>query len=540
MLSPSPPDIDELLSAAGDIAYDWDMQADKIRWIGAGKGFFAASPPPDSQALYNVLFPDDRQIVFDGESGAINRQFRIMGAESDVVWIHERGFNECDASKRPVRQRGVWRIIEPPTRGLSRAEAQHRDGLTGCFKRHALQAQLARAIDSAKSANRIGAYFVVNIDKMSFVNEAVGMDGGDEVLRGVAMRLMKIIPSRAILGRVGGDLFGVILPEPLGNDLPSLAQRVISDFHHAPLMIANAPLHVTVSAGGVRLPFVAKNANEAMIFAEQALHMARQRGRNTFVEYFENPQRTQENRQMLELFEKIKRAFKTKSFRLAYQPIVDAATSAPVCYEALVRMFDDAGNPVPAASFVPTIEHMGLADELDTLVLDMVVQDMEADPNLKVAINVSGYTASQPDWLGYIRRVLETHADVAKRLTVEITETAVVVDIGETRRLVDMLKGLGARVSLDDFGAGSTSIRYLRELGVAFMKIDKDMLKDLLAKREPQHLVMAMNDLAHGLGIQTIAEGVETEEVAAWLRSAKIDFLQGYYFGKPTIGRPQA
>ncbi len=533
---PSP--IDELLSASGDIAYDWDMQADKISWLGPCHALFKTGAPADSQALYSALFSDDRQIVFDGESGVINRQFRIIGSENNVIWVHERGLNESDSCKRPLRQRGVWRIIEPPSRGLSRAEAQHRDGLTGCFKRHALQAQLARAIDSAKSANRIGAYFVVNIDKMSFVNEAVGMDGGDEVLRGVAMRLMKIIPSRAVLGRVGGDLFGVLLPEPLGNDLPSLAERVISDFHHAPLMVANAPLHITVSSGGVRVPFVAKNANEAMIYAEQALHMARQRGRNTFVEYFENPQRVQENRQMLELFEKIKRAFKAKSFRLAYQPLVETATSLPACYEALVRMFDDAGNPIAAAHFVPTIEHMGLADELDTLVLDMAVQDMEADPKLKVAINVSGYTASQPDWLRYTKRVLEARPEIAKRLTIEITETAFVVDIKEMRRFVDMLKGLGVRVALDDFGAGSTSIRYLRELGVSFMKIDKDLLKDVLVNREQQHLVMALNDLAHGLGIQTVAEGVETEEVANWLRTAKVDFMQGYYFGKPTIGRP--
>ncbi len=538
---PSANIIDELLSASGDIAYDWDMQADKIQWLGPWQTIFASEvPPADSQALYHILFPDDRQIVFDGETGKINRQFRIVGKDNNITWVHERGHNQNDSSSRPLWQRGVWRTIAPPSYGHSQAEAQHRDGLTGCFKRHALQTQLERAIESAKSANRLGAYCVVNVDKMSFVNEAVGTNGGDEVLRGVAMRLMKIIPSRALLGRVGGDRFGVLLPEPLGNDLPAVAARILSDFHHAPLMIANAPMHISVSAGGVRVPHVAKTASEAMIFAEQALHMARQRGRNTFIEYFDNPQRVQENRQMLELHEKIKRSFKSKAFGLAYQPIVDAAHSTPVCYEALVRMLDASGEPLPAATFVPPLEHMGLAFELDTLVLDMVVQDMEAAPGLNVAINVSGYTSSQSEWLAYIKRVLEPRPDVAKRLTVEITETAVIADIKETKRFVNMLKGLGVRVSLDDFGAGATSIRYLRELGVSIMKIDKDLLKDLLTNREQQHLVTALNNLAHGLGIQTVAEGVETEELAAWLRGAKLDFMQGYYFGKPTLGRPKA
>ena len=532
-------DISDFLSAAGDIAYDWDMQTDTLTWFGRWQNIFASeNAPKDSQALYHLLYPDDRQIVFGGETGAINRQFRILGIQNSVLWVHERGKNENDSNSRPIRQRGIWRIIDPPMHGLSHDEAQHRDGLTGCFKRHALQSQLARAIEGAKITKRVGAYFVVDIDKMSFVNEAVGTDAGDVVLRGVSTRLMQIIPTRAVLGRVGGDLFGILLPEPLGNDLQLLADRIIGDFHHTPLIVDNAPLHITVSAGGVRVPTVAKTANEAMIFAEQALHMARQRGRNNFVEYFDNPERVQENRQLMELCERIKHAFKNKTFRMAYQPIVAAASSVPVCYESLVRMFDDDGNPITAALFVPMIEQMGLAGELDTLVLDMVVRDMEAVPTLSVAINVSGFTASQPDWLGYIKRTLESRPDVARRMIVEITETAVLVDIGETQRFVDMLRSLGARVSLDDFGAGSTSIRYLRELGLAIMKIDKDLLKDLLINRQQQLLVQALNDLAHGLGIQTVAEGVETEDVALWLRNAKVDYMQGYFFGKPSLERP--
>jgi EAL domain-containing protein (putative c-di-GMP-specific phosphodiesterase class I) len=123
-------------------------------------------------------------------------------------------------------------------------------------------------------------------------------------------------------------------------------------------------------------------------------------------------------------------------------------------------------------------------------------------------------------------------------LIVEITETAALVDIGETQRFVNTVRALGGRVSLDDFGAGSTSIRYLRELGLSIMKIDKDLLKDVISNREQQHLVSVLIDLARGLGIQTVAEGVETLEVATWLRNAHIDYLQGYYFGKPSLERP--
>lgn len=531
--------LSDLLSASGDIAYDWDLRSDSITWFGAWKKVFEGeNPPQDSQALYHILHPDDRHVVFSGEVSSLDRQFRITRGGGGILWVHERGKSENDENNNPARQSGVWRIIDQPAQGVSLTETQNRDSLTGCFKRRALQSQMARAIENAKVARRVGAYLVVSVDKMSFVNEAVGTDAGDAVLRGVATRLGRLIPTRGVLGRVGGDVFGILMPDPLGNDLQDLAERIIQDFRDAPVIAANAPLHVTVSIGGVRVPTVAKNANEAMIFAEQALHMARQRGRNTFVEYVDSPERAQENRQLLELSERIKRAFKNDGFKLAYQPIIDAATGLTVCYEALVRMFGDDGKPVSAALFVPMIEQMGLAFELDKLVLDIAVQAMEEEPTLSLAINISGLTASQVDWPEHMKRVLESRPDVARRLVIEITETAAIVNIMETQRFSETLRALGGRVSLDDFGAGATSIRYLRELGLSIMKIDKDLLKDILTNKEQQHLVSVLIELARGLGIQTVAEGVETEDVADWLRGAHVDYMQGYYFGKPSLDLP--
>jgi diguanylate cyclase (GGDEF)-like protein len=537
-----PPNLTDLLSAAGDIAYDWDLKSDIIAWFGAWeKIFLNQNPPHNYQELYNTVHPEDRQVVFNGEVNTLDRLFRIVQpASGGVVWVHERGTSEGDSQqqKKSVRQRGVWRITDPPAQNHMPNETQHRDTLTGCHKRRALQTLVARAIDNAISARRIGAYLVVGVDKMSFVNEAVGTDAGDVVLSSVATRLAQMIPTRAVLGRVSGDVFGILLPEPLGNELQSLSERIMYDFRNAPVVVANAPLHLTVSIGGVRVPEVAKSANDAMIFAELALHMARQRGRNGFVEYIDSPERALENRHVLELSERIKRAFKNNGFKLAYQPIVIAETGKPLFYEALVRMFSDDGKPVSAALFVPLIEQMGLAIELDKLVLDIAIREMTALPYLSLAINISGLTASQADWPEYFRKTLAPHLDVARRLVVEITETAAIVDIGETRRFVDTLRDLGGRVALDDFGAGSTSIRYLRELGLAIMKIDKDLLKDLTTNREQQHLVSVLIELARGLGIQTVAEGVETQEIATWLRSAKVDYMQGYFFGKPSLELP--
>ena len=181
-----------------------------------------------------------------------------------------------------------------------------------------------------------------------------------------------------MLGRVGGDMFGIILPEPLGNDFTLLAENILENFRDHPIITSVTPLHITVSIGGVSLPTIAKNATEAMIFAEQALHDAHQHGRNLFVEYLDKPERAQEHRQLLDLSGRIKYAFKNKGFRLAYQPIIETATGDILFYEALVRMFGDDGAPIPAAKFVPAIEQLGLAFELDCYVLDLAVQELEA------------------------------------------------------------------------------------------------------------------------------------------------------------------
>ena len=537
----TPSDLTEILSAAGDVAYDWDLCGDTLTWFGATEKIFGGkNPPQDSQALYQSGHADDRHIVFSGETSTFDRQFRINLGTAGILWLNERGSIKNDPNNNnPVRQCGVWRLIEQPAHGFMTVSEETHDTLTGILKRAPLHTQLTRAIESAKSARRIAAYLAIGVDKMSFVNEAVGTDAGDAVLRGVATRLAQVIPTRASLGRVAGDVFGILLPEPLGNDLQMLAERIIQDFRDAPVIAANAPMHITVSVGGVRVPTVAKGANEAMIFAEQALHMARQRGRDTFVEYIDSPERAQENRQLLELSERIKRAFKNNGFRLAYQPIVDAATGKPVMYESLVRMFGDDGKPISAALFVPMIEQMGLAKELDKLVLDMAVRDMEECPTLSLAVNVSGFTASQSDWPEHVQKILESRPDVARRLVVEITETAALVNIAETLRFVDAVRAAGGKISLDDFGAGATSIRYLRELKLAIMKIDKDLLKNITTNREQQHLVTVLIELARGLNIQTVAEGVETEEVAIWFRNARVDYMQGYYFGRPSLERPE-
>jgi EAL domain-containing protein (putative c-di-GMP-specific phosphodiesterase class I) len=275
-----------------------------------------------------------------------------------------------------------------------------------------------------------------------------------------------------------------------------------------------------------------------MIRTEQALREARQRGRNQFVEYQDSPARVQENRSVLEIADRVKQALRYKRLKLAFQPIIEAETGHVLFYEALARLLRDDGSIMAAAEFIPIVEQQGLAGELDRHVLDLAVGELEREKSLRLAVNVSGLTAAQADWPNYIRQLLAPRPDVASRMIIEITETAAIMDVAETKRLVETLNDLGSHVALDDFGAGSTSIRHLRSLSLSIMKIDRELLLNLIGNSEQQHLVRMLIQLARGLGLKTVAEGVETEDVAQWLIKEKVDMMQGYYFGRPSLDRP--
>ncbi len=526
----------EMLHSSGDLAYRWNLETDSVEWFGAWAEFFReAKAPHNSRTLHDAIHADDRHKVFGPEQPDIDRKYRIIASGNALKWVHERGQVEYKDGHAAI-QRGVLRIIPPPA--LYSEENSAHDPLTNTMTRASMMAKLSVLLSERGQGMPDFAYLVIGIDKMSFVNEAMGMTAGDGLLRAAADRLKNILPATSFIGRVGGDVFGALLPNPLGEDLSSLGRQLVDDFRLMPIVVAERPLHITISVGGVRLPSTSADSQHAMILAEQALHEARERGRNTFVEYEDLPERAAGNRQMLEIGGRIKHAFKNNGFKLAYQPIIEAGSLYPIFYEALVRMFNDDGSPIPAAHFIPAVEQLGLAYEMDKLVLDLAIEELELSPDLCLSINVSGHTAVHEEWPDYLRHILSARPNIAKRIIMEITETAAIVDVKKTLRFVAVLRELGGRVALDDFGAGFTSIRHLKVLNVAIMKIDRELLTNILERHDQQHLVRSLISLAQGLGLRTVAEGVETVEVSDWLRNAGADMLQGYYFGKPGFDHP--
>jgi EAL domain-containing protein (putative c-di-GMP-specific phosphodiesterase class I) len=231
-------------------------------------------------------------------------------------------------------------------------------------------------------------------------------------------------------------------------------------------------------------------------------------------------------------------ALNERRILLAFEPVVAAASRQPAFYECLMRIRQSDGSLAMAQEVIPVAERLGLVRLLDHRVLELLVSEMSAVPDLHASVNVSPTSFTDPDWWTTLGGLLRAHSDVAQRLTVEITETTVIHDIDDTRGFVSRVRDLGCKIAIDDFGSGFTSFRNLRKLGVDILKIDGAFVKNLTRSDDDRAFVSALIDLAKRLGIKTVAEWVQDEASAALLANWGCDYLQGALCGLATVERP--
>jgi len=290
-----------------------------------------------------------------------------------------------------------------------------------------------------------------------------------------------------------------------------------------------------VSMGAVWLPHAAGSSQEAMLRAEQALEKARVKGRDGFAVYVEAPQRETARLRQMAIADEIMAALKENRLHLAYQPILRAKSRTISHYECLLRLARPDGEVMTAGYFIPAAEQMGIIHLIDRFALETVITQLQTHEGLTLAVNVSGTAAEDPAWLQGFIHYVEENKEVASRLIVELTETAALHLFEENARFVSQLRELGARVAIDDFGAGYTSFRNLQSLQVDTVKIDGSYVKDLSLNPENQVFVRTLVGLAKNLGLKTVAEWVGSDEDAAMLQGFGVDYFQGFHFGEPSL-----
>ena len=529
------------VAASGDIAYDWDLRTDRIEWSGASHILerLVGKPIRRGADLLKRIAPEDmlhrrRLLEAHFKLGALfDCEYRFTDGVGGIIWLHERASARRGKNGDATGLTGTIRVVTSHKRREAklRFEANH-DRLTGFFNR----ARLAQALDDVCRFNRsfkqTGAYFAIGVDRLTIINDAFGYESGDAVLVDLSQRLEARPPIGDAIGRVGGDTFGIVVANCSEAELDKIAERILGEMRSTPIETPSGLVVVTASVGATM--FHGHDAPlDIMAKAEVALRQAKHTGRDCFVRYRSEDVSRKDNQAYVRTAERIQAALREDRFVFAYQPLVSAKDGEVAHYECLLRIVEENGDIRPAAWFMPVVEEMGLIRQIDRKVLEMAVRELARCPEVSLAINVSAHTTGDKVWMRRLKELLEFKPQIARRLIVEITETVALKDLETTAGFVREVRGLGCGVALDDFGAGYTSFKSLRMLGITEVKIDGSYIKNLIENPDNQVFVRALMGLAQGLNLRTVAECVETEAEANWLREQGIDLFQGYFFGRP-------
>jgi diguanylate cyclase (GGDEF)-like protein/PAS domain S-box-containing protein len=412
----------------------------------------------------------------------------------------------------------------------------HYDSLTGLPNRRLFDQALTKVLAQAAGSGRQVALLCIDLDHFKNVNDTLGHACGDELLTQFGNRLVDGLRVRDTIGRLGGDEFAVSLLLDDGQRGAALVASKIRDLLLRPFELDGHELTVSASVGIALSPHDAKEPKELFKFADTAMYRAKHAGRNT--SRFFTTEMNAEALARLELETALRRAIKNEEFVLHFQPKVELKTGHVSGAEALLRWQRPGCGLVPPNEFIPVLEETGLIVAVGTWVIAAACKQIATWQRaglgpLQISVNVSGRQLTEGDLDMEVARALADSQVAGALLELELTESSL---MDNTERTIECLQGLkrrGVQISIDDFGTGYSSLAYLRRFPVDKLKIDMVFVRNLTTSPPDAAIALAIIGMAHSLKLEVVAEGVETSEQLACLRSYRCDQIQGYYFSKP-------
>jgi diguanylate cyclase (GGDEF)-like protein len=409
------------------------------------------------------------------------------------------------------------------------------DALTGLPNRVLLADRLRQAIARSSRHQMRFAVLVVDLDRFKAINDSLGHIAGDELLQEVARRLSALLRKEDSLARLGGDEFVLLIHEvSTPQDAEEVARKVLSQVA-SPVQLAGLDVHVSPSIGICLCPDDGVDSETLLQHADAAMYHAKKKGRNTY--QFFAPAMNAFARERLELESGLRTALAQREFELHYQPKVDVATGRIESAEALIRWRHPKRGLIPPGGFIPLAEETGFIVQLGEWVLYEACRQARAwqseGLHLRMAVNLSARQFRQDGLIETVRGALAAARLEPRYLELELTESAVMQDAESSVQILRKLSDLGLRISVDDFGTGYSSLSYLRRLPLDKLKIDRSFIREIVTSRDDAEIVRAIVTLAHSLHLKVIAEGVETAEQLAFLRSLGCDQYQGYHCSPP-------
>ncbi|MDH3380064.1 MAG: EAL domain-containing protein [Gammaproteobacteria bacterium] len=485
-----------------------------------------------------VCYVDNRVVTLDGLIAAQKSNvalwlmdampfvFALWGQYVSSMIVYEAGALVVDqtdvmrAKAEAVEQRAMHNITH--------------DAVTGCPNRVLLQDRLDQAVQNAKRDESMVGLLLLDLDRFKEINDSLGYDNGDKLLRQVAVRLRGVVRENDTVARMGDDEFTVLIATVESvADVINFAEGVELAFR-TPFVLDSVPVEVRASIGVTVFPSHGDESEALIQRAEIAMKVSK-KNRKGHVVY--SARHDSRGTQPLVLITELRQAIESNGLTLFYQPKIELASGTIVGTEALARWMHPERGEIPPTDFIPIAERTGLIKPLTLWALKKAIRQAarwrRQDKDLLVAVNISAQDLIDAELVDFVAGMLAAQRLNPNRLTLEITESTIMADQRRALEIMHRLSEMGVNLAIDDFGTGYSSLSYLSELPVTELKIDKSFVIDMANNAKHAMIVRATVDLAHNLGLKVVAEGTATRAAYDKLRALECDYAQGEYIGNP-------
>ena len=537
----------------GEATYAWNIETDVMTWgleathifgvremavLSSGTAFATLIDQASPHSRHAEVFESER--CDQGTGVSFSTRYLVNPAPGLRFWIEDTGRWFANEKGRPRLVHGVCRrVLAPTSEEIALVTKRHFDPTTGALTRADFCNALGDAIVTSARDPRGLVLMMVAVDDLAQLNKTYGYHIGDEIIAAIVRRLRGLVRRRDILGRYATNKIGIVLAPSLADHMEFVANRLASAIRGVPIDTSAGPIPASVHIGGVAVPRDARTAIEALHACEEALTDAQDRTDQAFLAFSGDPETRAKRSSNRASTDTVLTALNDRRIELAFQPIVRSGSGEVAMHEALVRMTSPEGELMGAGTIVPVAERLGFLHLIDHRVMELALETLRRRRDIQLTVNVGVDTALHPDWMAAFRAHLAIDKSVAQRLVVEITETSLIEDVQGAQRLIEAIKDCGARVAIDDFGAGHTSFRNMRLLPIDILKIDGTFIKNLARSEDDRFFVQTLLQLARHLRIETVAEWVQDEETASLLTSWRVEYLQGDFVGVATQDLPE-
>lgn len=479
------------------------------------------------------------KIVDDLKKGKIDSysvEYKTLDTFGKYRWILAKGRMLKDKNNKKVRASGFHVDIE----GRKIQEEQietlaYFDNVTKLPNRAMFYKTMNKIFERSSSEINSGLVLYMDIDNFKIINDTFGHEFGDLVLKMVADRLRSMEPEPLRVFRLSGDEYVVILPYYSPDRFNEAAIRV-QDKMSGAFLIDENEIQISMSIGMVHYPNDGNNVDELLRKSDLAMYKAKELGKNQYKLYEASLEDEITDRLILE--NHLRNALGRGEFVLNYQPQIDTVTRDIVGFEALIRWYSPEYGYVSPMKFIPIAEGMGLINKIGEWILKeacefSIMINQKFKKNIVVSINISPIQLNQDNFIDILKKVIEETNVSHDIIGVEITETSLMERFDENAKKLEIVRDMGIQISLDDFGTGYSSLNYLMKLPIQTIKIDRSFIVNMTNNTKGIKIIESIITLAHNMGLNVTAEGVETNEQLDILHFLKCDVIQGYIFGKP-------